>query len=138
MLKDISIAERQPIHVEDIPWTAFKTDNELVSINIGEGSFYRTLMDEEQSNSLFIHVKFDPDYYSPPHWHPSNTIYIVTKGVLYVEGEQPYREGDIRWVKGGRSYGAETAGKEGCEFYLASLGPFGTFPADNPHPIAET
>ena len=130
----VSLAERQAIHVEDVPWIDFERDGVLVSIDLEPGACFRPLMDDPTSEALFVYVKFSPNYRTPAHWHPSNTIYIITKGEFLVEGEEtPYRPGDVRWVKGGKTYGAELAGPEGCEFYLASLGPFGTHVPDEEH-----
>lgn len=46
-----------------------------------------------------------------------------------------YEPGDVRWVKGGTAYGSESAGPDGCEFYIVSLGPFDVCdPETNPPP----
>jgi hypothetical protein len=80
-------------------------------------------------------MHFPPGYVAPSHWHPSDTVYIITKGVFIVEGEGEYRPGQVRWVGGGYAYGRETAGPDGCEFYLLSLGPFSiNDPEQNPPP----
>jgi hypothetical protein len=47
---------------------------------------------------------------------------MFIKGEFTVDGESTYHAGDVRRVNGGFAYGAETAGPEGCEFYVVSLG----------------
>ena len=133
MSKDISIAERQPIHVEDLPWVPFERNDTTVAIDVEPGAYFRQLMDDPDCKALFVQVKFAPNYVAPAHWHPSNTIYVITHGIFHVQGEKTYLPGDVRWVRGGKSYGSETAGPEGCEFYLASLGPFATNVPDSEH-----
>jgi hypothetical protein len=138
MSSDISLAERQPIRVADVPWLPFARDGVTVSIDLADGAEFKPLMDDPGSDALFVYVRFAPNYVAPSHWHPSNTIYIITQGVFDVEDEKTYYPGDVRWIKGGRPYGAESAGPEGCEFYLASLGPFGTYdPERNPPPTEQ-
>jgi hypothetical protein len=136
MSDQVSLAERQPIHVADVPWYPFVQDNETVSIDLAPGAEFRPLMQDDTTSALFVYVRFAPHYIAPSHWHPSNTIYIITQGVFNVEGEKTYYPGDVRWIRGGYPYGAESAGPEGCEFYLASLGAFATYdPIKNPPPV---
>jgi len=68
-----------------------------------------------------IHVRFRPHYEERPHWHPVDTLYVITQGELTVGNEGTYRVGDIRWVRGGTFYGPEIAGPDGCEFLLAGV-----------------
>jgi hypothetical protein len=120
-------SDRRPIRLDDLPWDTFATDDELVALEgVQEGSDFKALI-EPSTDKLFIYVRFPPHFVAPEHWHTSPTIYIITKGEFHVDGEGTYRAGDFRWVEGGFAYGAESAGEEGCEFYLGSLGPFGTF-----------
>jgi hypothetical protein len=86
----------------------------------------------------FLLAIFPADFSVPYHWHPHDTIYIVKSGELIIESEGSYRPGDVRWVNGGRPYGPETAGPDGCEFYIMSTGPlFAKDPAKEPPPSAE-
>jgi quercetin dioxygenase-like cupin family protein len=138
MSEQVSIAERRPIRVDQVPWYPFEQDGVTVSIDLAPGAEFRPLMEDPSTQALFVHLRFSPNYVAPAHWHPSNTIYIFTKGEFSVEGEPIYRPGDVRWIKGGKPYGAESAGPEGCEFYLASLGPFATYdPVRNPAPAQD-
>jgi hypothetical protein len=90
---------------------------------VPEGSYIRFLADPEQGPA-FLHVTFDPGFVMPYHWHPHDTVYIITKGEFIVEGEGSYVPGNVRWVKGGSAYGPELTGPNGCEFYLITQGPF--------------
>jgi hypothetical protein len=83
----------------------------------------------------FLLAMFPPKFTVPYHWHPHDTIYIVKSGELIIESEGSYRPGDVRWVNGGSVYGPETAGPNGCEFYIISTGPlFAKDPAKEPPP----
>lgn len=111
--------ERTPITVADLGWKAMHDRSGFIP----DGPTYKDLIDPARDNA-FVLMRFPAAYVTPSHWHSSDTIYIVTQGLFIVEGEGEYHPGDVRWVGGGYAYGAETAGPEGCEFYLASLGPF--------------
>ncbi len=54
-----------------------------------------------------------------------------------MEGEpEPYRVGDIRWVRAGFAYGPESSGPDGCEYLFVSLGPYDKFDPDEfPPPL---
>jgi hypothetical protein len=67
-------------------------------------------------------VRHPPEYVEPKHWHEADTVYIFTSGEMRVEGEASYRPGDVRWVRAGTYYGPETAGPDGCEFFLIGAG----------------
>ena len=63
---------------------------------------------------------------------------IVRKGELVIPGEGSYREGEVRWVRGGTAYGPEMGGPDGVEFWFVSMGPFGTIDPDiTPPPARE-
>lgn len=70
-------------------------------------------------------LRLPPHHRAAPHWHTSDTLYLVTKGEFTIEGEGSFVPGQVRWIRGGRAYGAEGAGPEGCEFLFFSLGPYG-------------
>lgn len=69
-----------------------------------------------------LEADFPPNFYAGIHWHPHDTIYLITAGELRFGDEGWFRPGDIRWVRGGHAYGPETAGAEGVRFFLISLG----------------
>lgn len=121
--------ERRPVTVGAEPWAAMHDRSGFIP----EGPSYKQLMDPAREGE-FVLMRFPPDYVAPSHWHPSDTVYIITQGLFIVEGEGEYRPGQIRWVGGGYAYGAETAGPEGCEFYLLSLGPFSIHDPDEEAP----
>lgn len=68
--------------------------------------------------------RMPPGYVGTRHSHEADTVYIVRRGVLHVEGEGSFGVGDIRWVKAGTVYGPERAGPEGCEVFLVAAGTF--------------
>ncbi|CAN5622769.1 hypothetical protein BH10ACT3_BH10ACT3_06100 [soil metagenome] len=116
-----SLAERQPIRVDDVPWQEF-----LTADGASTGVFTKSLVDPESGNVVMM-ARFPPNHRARPHWHLSPMLYITTAGEFIVDGERSYFAGDLRWVRGGYSYGSEGAGPEGCEFYVMSLGPYGQF-----------
>ena len=60
----------------------------------------------------------------------------MTKGEFIVEGEGSYREGDLRWVRGGFAYGPEQCGPDGVEYMFFSLGPYDKLDPDEfPPPL---
>ena len=69
-----------------------------------------------------LEADFPGDFRAGLHWHPHDTIYVITAGELQFGDEGWFRPGDIRWVRGGHAYGPETAGPEGVRFFLISLG----------------
>ena len=102
------------ITIDDLPWTGY----------LGPGAsqpsphvFTKTLMDPSSDHFCML-VRIEPGGTGPSHWHLSDTIYIPRRGELHIPGEGVYREGDIRWVKGGYAYGGELPGPDGVEFDL--------------------
>lgn len=79
-------------------------------------------------------LRLPPGHRAAPHWHTSDTLYLVTKGEFTIEGEGSFFPGQVRWIRGGRAYGSEGAGPEGCEFYFFSLGPYGQHDPDREPP----
>jgi redox-sensitive bicupin YhaK (pirin superfamily) len=69
-----------------------------------------------------LEAHFPPGFRAGLHWHPHDTIYVITAGALQFGDEGWFRPGDLRWVRGGHSYGPELAGPEGVRFHLVSLG----------------
>jgi hypothetical protein len=113
------LAERTIIHVDDLPWVPYADETGFIP----DGAAVKPLLDPSTGHTFML-TRFSPHFRAPSHWHPSDTIYIITKGEFGVEGEGVYRPGDVRWVRGGTAYGSETAGADGCEFYIVSLGEF--------------
>lgn len=75
-----------------------------------------------ETGPYVLQVRHAPNYVEPKHWHEADTIYIFTAGEMIVGGEGSYRPGDVRWVRAGTYYGPETAGPDGCEFFLIGAG----------------
>jgi len=74
------------------------------------------------SEPFLIEADFPAHFHAGMHWHPHDTIYVITRGEMRIGDEGSFRPGDIRWVKAGHSYGPEEAGEEGVQFHLFSLG----------------
>ena len=74
------------------------------------------------SEPFLIEADFPAHFHAGLHWHPHDTIYVITRGEMRIGNEGSFRPGDIRWVKAGHSYGPEEAGEEGVQFHLFSLG----------------
>jgi redox-sensitive bicupin YhaK (pirin superfamily) len=74
------------------------------------------------SEPFLIEADFPAHFHAGLHWHPHDTIYVITRGEMRIGNEGSFRPGDIRWVKAGHSYGPEEAGDEGVQFHLFSLG----------------
>jgi hypothetical protein len=101
---------------------------------IPSGMKVKVLSDPEKGPP-FLLAMFPPNFSVPYHWHPHDTIYIIKSGELILDSEGSYAPGDVRWVNGGIAYGPETAGPDGCEFYIISTGPlFAKDPAKDPPP----
>jgi hypothetical protein len=120
MSADPPLGERQPICIEAVAWERYR---DPVAPDDPGGPWVRWLVDPASGNRV-MQVRSAPDSWAAGHWHLSDTVYIVTKGELIVEGERPYRAGDLRWVRGGFAYGPERSGPEGCEYLFFSLGPY--------------
>lgn len=115
------LGERRPITIEDIAWEGFTDPAEP---DRPAGPFVRWLVDPASGNRV-MHVHSLAGRKAEPHWHLSDTLYIVTEGEFLVEGEAlPYRSGDLRWVRGGFAYGPESSGPEGAKYLFISLGPY--------------
>jgi hypothetical protein len=69
-----------------------------------------------------LRTRFEPDFVAGEHWHDYDTLYFITAGRMRFGEEGWYETGDIRWVRGGHSYGPEQPGKQGVEFLLVSCG----------------
>ena len=129
----MDIGERRAIHIDDVPWEDFEDPNEP---GRGVGPLVRYLVDPDSGNRV-MHIRSWPERgRAAPHWHLSDTVYIVTKGEFIVEGEGSYREGDLRWVRGGFAYGPEQSGPDGVEYMFFSLGPYDKLDPDEfPPPL---
>ncbi len=122
---------RTVITIDELPWVGYIGPDGTES----PGVYTKTLADPASDN-FFMLVRAEPGAIGPPHWHISDTIYIVRSGELTVPGEATYRVGDVRWVQGGFAYGGEVPGPDGVEFFFISLGPYGFFsPDDVPPPL---
>lgn len=70
-----------------------------------------------------LRTRFNPRFTAGEHWHDYDTVYFVREGGMQFGPQEPwYEAGDIRWVRGGHSYGPEQPGHAGVDFILVSLG----------------
>ena len=67
-------------------------------------------------------VTFPPGARLEVHSHPNDTLYIVRSGEFHIEGEGVFVPGDVRWVRGGLTYGPEWAGPDGAVLLIVALG----------------
>ena len=115
---------RTGIDVDALPWEEFvdRDGNRL-------GVRFKWIVDPTLGeNCMLLHLP--PNHRAAPHWHTSDTVYLVTEGEFVIEGEGSFFPGQVRWVRGGYAYGSEGAGPEGCTFYFFSLGPYGQHDPD--------
>ena len=78
------------------------------------------------SDPAIREVTFPPNASLAVHSHPCDTLYVIQSGEFIVDGEGSYRPGELRWVKGGVTYGPERAGPEVTTLMIVSTnGPFG-------------
>lgn len=127
------LGERRPITIADIDWEDFSDPDEP---NRAPGPLVKWLVDPASGNRV-MHVKSISRAKADPHWHLSDTLYVVTDGEFWVDGEpEPYRKGDLRWVRGGFAYGPESSGPDGAEYLFISLGPYDKLdPDEHPPPL---
>jgi hypothetical protein len=120
------------ITIDDLPWVGYQAEGQDEP---KADVFTKTLIDPASGNFCMV-VRIEAGDGGPPHWHKSDTVYLVRRGELTVPGEGTFREGDIRWVRGGFAYGGEIPGPDGVEFIFISLGPYGWFnPDEYPPPL---
>jgi hypothetical protein len=100
------------IELAEVPWQPQEGYDGVETRFLGEGL---------EEGPPVMQVRFAPDHVEQPHWHGSDTLYVITAGEFVVGEEGSYRVGDIRWVRAGTFYGPEKAGPEGCEFILAAI-----------------
>jgi ChrR-like protein with cupin domain len=124
------LPERTGIDVDALPWEDF-----VDASGRRLGVSFKWIVDPGLGKNCML-LRLPPDHRAAPHWHTSDTVYVVTRGEFVVEGEGSFFPGQIRWVRGGFAYGAEGAGPEGCEFFFFSLGPYGQHDPDvDPPPL---
>lgn len=69
----------------------------------------------------FVVLVTDPPHHTRPvHRHHADVVYVYVAGEHQVEGEGTYRAGDLRWVRGGHTYGPETTGPDGGSWWVVS------------------
>lgn len=122
------LPERTGIDLDSLPWESF-VDAQGRDLGVR----LKWIIDPARGrNCMLLHLP--PNHRAPAHWHASDSLYLVTRGELVIEGEGSFFAGQVRWVRGGFAYGAEGAGPSGCEFYYFSLGPYGQHDPDREPP----
>jgi hypothetical protein len=114
---DPRVGPMKIIPTESIPWVSFIDPTGWID----PGCELKRLTNPECDVRLEL-LRFPPNFVAPSHWHETDTVYIVMRGVFTVEGEGDYKPGDARWVKAGTAYGRETAGPDGCDVYFITAG----------------
>lgn len=118
------LPERTAVTLDALPWETF-----VDAAGRDQGVRFKWIVDPALGkNCMLLHLP--PDHRAPAHWHTSDSLYLVTKGELVIEGEGSFFAGQVRWVRGGFAYGSEGAGPEGCELLYFSLGPYGRHDPD--------
>lgn len=123
---------RTVILLDELPWVPYVAEGQ----DPADSKVLTKTLCAPGSDNYVMLVKILPGTPGRTHWHLSDTLYIMRRGELKIEGEGTYREGTFRWVKGGFAYAPETPGEEGAEFYFVSMGPYGLFYTDEyPPPL---
>jgi redox-sensitive bicupin YhaK (pirin superfamily) len=107
------MSQTQHIRPDDLEWETFHDPH-------GRPTTPTRVL--KSDGPFLIEAKFPAHFYADQHWHPYDTIYVVTTGEMRIGEEGAFRPGDIRWVKAGHTYGPEEAGSDGVQFHLFSLG----------------
>jgi hypothetical protein len=123
---NVTLPWQTPIAVDDLDASVYRV---LPDGEVDTDTWRKTVVAPPNGEAVF-YVRLGPGASSPRHWHPSDTVYIVRRGELVIPGEGSYREGEVRWVRGGTAYGPEMGGPDGVEFWFVSMGPFGTIDPD--------
>ncbi len=124
------LPERTAIDLAALPWEIFRdaSGRDL-------GVRLKWIIDPALGKNCML-LQLPPHHRAKAHWHASDSLYVVTRGELLIEGEGAFVRGQLRWVRGGFAYGPEGAGPEGCEFFYFSLGPYGQHDPDlEPPPL---
>lgn len=124
----LSVPPQVPIDLDSVPWQVVcDEDDRPTPVR------FKWLIDPSTSHTCMV-VQLPPNHSAPPHWHRSDTIYIVRRGELIFNGEETYSAGRARWVPGGAVSGRQSAGPDGCEYHFVSLGPYRVLDPDRVHP----
>ena len=124
------LPERTAVTLDALPWETF-----LDAAGRDQGVRFKWIVDPALGKNCML-LRLPPNHRAPGHWHDSDSLYLVTRGELVIEGEGSFFAGQVRWVRGGFAYGAEGAGPSGCEMFYFSLGPYGRHDPDvDPPPL---
>lgn len=93
-----------------------------VAVEDVPGVYNRFMGEDGEQGPWIVQVRMAPNARGTAHWHQVDTVYVVTRGSLSF-GADFCHAGELRWCRAGYFYGPETAGPEGCEFYLIASGP---------------
>lgn len=78
------------------------------------------------ADPFLLHITFPPHGRAERHSHRFDTVYVLQRGSMIV-GDEVVEAGDVFWVHAGETYGPESAGADGAEVLVHSIGgPLGT------------
>ena len=118
-LYDVPADLKKRVETFDKPWGRVNMDE----VEFELGLEMQSLQKLSQNNPYITRSRFVSTYSAGEHWHDHDTVYFITDGSMEFGPQEPnYTKGDIRWVKGGYSYGPEIPGPDGVEFILVSIG----------------
>ncbi|MEQ8717825.1 MAG: hypothetical protein RIE08_09455 [Acidimicrobiales bacterium] len=123
-LYDVPEELKQRLETIEKPWGRVNMDEvEWMDFPDPAGRETQPVQVLAMEDPYILRTRFVPTYSAGAHWHDFDTVYFVTEGSMQFGPQEPnYVKGDIRWVKGGHSYGPEEPGPDGVEFILISLG----------------
>ena len=113
---------RTVIDMDALPWVPYVADADADPAQ--SCVLTKTLAAPDSGNYVML-IKLLPGTPGRTHWHLSDTLYIVRRGELNIEGEGVFREGSFRWVKGGFAYGPETPDPREPSSSSSAWGPTG-------------
>jgi len=73
------------------------------------------------SDPFLLHITFPPNGRAERHSHSFDTVYMLQRGTMIV-GDLTFQAGDVFWVQAGEVYGPESAGPDGAEVLVHSIG----------------
>lgn len=117
------------IELDALPWVPYSDSGDPAESSV----WTKTVVDPASGHHVML-IRLLPGLPGRAHWHTSDTLYIMRRGELHIDGEGTYGPGSFRWVRGGFAYAPEIPGPEGAEFYFISMGPYGLSYLDEGEP----
>jgi len=73
--------ERTGIDVDGLPWETF-----IDAKGRDLGVLFKWIVDPTLGKNCML-LRLPPNHRAAPHWHTSDTVYVVTRGEFVIEGE---------------------------------------------------